>query len=173
MTSVGLLDFVSSPVVLLILGVAAALAWPISGRMHGPRLAGVMFVVSIGIIVALTLTPGPQGPGTLPPVPHFLERLNQPRALAGEFVSLPRDDEQVANIFLYLPIGFFGRFVWRKLVPTVLFGFALTAGIETMQIFVAGRAGSVTDIRNNTIGAIAGGLAAAALIHLGGNQTRS
>jgi glycopeptide antibiotics resistance protein len=66
--------------------------------------------------------------------------------------------EFTANIFMFLPIGLFflllfGRRFWWL---AILFGFALTVGIETAQLFIPGRVSDIRDIESNTIGAILG-----------------
>jgi VanZ family protein len=68
------------------------------------------------------------------------------------------DPEQIANIALYVPVGLFGRFVWRSAIGAAAFGTALTVVIETCQYGIVGRDGSLTDIRNNAAGAILGAL---------------
>jgi glycopeptide antibiotics resistance protein len=123
-----------------------------------------LFVVAVGVVVALTLTPSEPAPGVPVVVPpHFLEQIGDPRLVWSLLTAAPADAEQVANIALYVPVGLLGRLVWRRVGPATLAGLALTVAIETCQYSIIGRAGSITDIRNNTAGALLGALAAAAL----------
>lgn len=67
-----------------------------------------------------------------------------------------------ANIVLYAPLGMFGflsfphhREPFRMCVPIAI-GFALSCGLELLQLFVAGRYSSALDVLSNTIGAAIG-----------------
>jgi glycopeptide antibiotics resistance protein len=169
LTRIGLWTFVAEPATLAVLAATLLVAWPIgrrfADRYRCPRAVAVAFVITVGVVLALTLTPSKPANGVyevLPP--HYLSLLkNNPAALWAQFTSLPwNDDEQIANIALYLPVGLLGGFAWRSTVRASLFGMALTVAVETCQYGIIGRAGSLTDIRNNTAGAILGALAAAA-----------
>ena len=46
-----------------------------------------------------------------------------------------------------------------RIPRATLFGAALTVFVETCQYGIVGRAGSITDIRNNTLGALLGAIA--------------
>jgi VanZ family protein len=65
-----------------------------------------------------------------------------------------------------VPIGLVGRFVWGSAARAALAGAALTIFIETCQYGIVGRAGSFTDMRNNTAGAVLGALIAAGAAHV-------
>jgi len=63
-----------------------------------------------------------------------------------------------ANVAMFLPIGLFflllfGRRQWWL---AILFGFALTVGIETAQLYIPGRVSDIRDVISNTAGAIVG-----------------
>jgi glycopeptide antibiotics resistance protein len=162
--------FVQQPLPLLVFLAAVALCWPLgtalARRRRCSRAGASLFVSATGLVAALTLTPSTLAGG--PDYPHFLTLLHHsPGALRGQLFGPPTDIEQVANIALYVPIGAFGRLVWPSVVRATLVGLALTAGIELCQYDIAGRAGSLTDIRNNTIGALLGALLTAAAVRLG------
>jgi hypothetical protein len=141
----------------------SVVAWPvgrlIADRFRRPRVAAVLFVGAVGVVMALTLTPNHPAPGELTDVPpHFLRYLGDSHMVWAAVTSPPSDSEQIANIALYVPVGLFGRFVWRSALGAAAFGIALTVFIETCQYGIVGRDGSLTDIRNNAAGAVLGAL---------------
>jgi glycopeptide antibiotics resistance protein len=158
--------FITEPTALAVMVAALAVAWPIGGRLaahsHCTRANAILFVVTIGMVVALTMTPNEPTTGTgVPMPPHFLQQLGDGPLIWAKLTAAPDDSEQLANVALYIPVGFLGRLVWRNAVRAAGFGMALTVFIETCQYGIVGRAGSITDIRNNTAGAILGALFAA------------
>jgi glycopeptide antibiotics resistance protein len=169
LTATGLWRFATGPATVAVCVAVLAVAWPlgrrIAERCRCPRTVAVLFVVAAGLILALTLTPSEPGAG-LPQPPHFVHQLGHPRLVWATITAAPGDAEQWANIALYLPLGFLGRFVWRSAARASGFGLALTAFVETCQYGIVGRAGSITDIRNNTAGAVLGALAAATTARL-------
>jgi glycopeptide antibiotics resistance protein len=177
MTTEDLWGFVTGPAPLTVLAITLVVVWPAArwiGRRSGgrPVVAG-LFLLWVGIVVALTLTPSkpvPGAPVTMPP--HFLEQIGHPRLVLSLLTAAPSDAEQVANILLYVPVGFLARLVWRRTVPAALIGMALTIAIETCQYSIIGRAGSITDIRNNTAGAVIGALLGAT-VHGGAQWWKS
>jgi glycopeptide antibiotics resistance protein len=169
MTVDGLWDFVAEPATLAVLLATALLAWPvgrrIAGRFRCPRAAAVLLVVAVGVVVALTLTPSRPAPGVVEVLPpHYLTEIGKPRLVWARLTGAPSDAEQVANIALYVPIGLLGVFVRRSALRATLFGLALTVVIETCQYGIIGRAGSLTDIRNNTAGVLVGAVVAAGVL---------
>jgi MFS family permease len=153
----------------LALVVTFVVAWPvgrlIADRVGRPRVATVLFVAAVGVVMALTLTPNYPGPEDfLPPPPHFLHYIGDTHRIWAALTAPPSDPEQIANIALYVPVGLFGRFVWRSAIGAAAFGTALTVVIETCQYGIVGRDGSLTDIRNNAAGAILGALIGAVAI---------
>jgi glycopeptide antibiotics resistance protein len=171
LTSVGLLTFLAKPPTIAALTLAVVLAWPVSTsvvrRAHCPRPVALLFVLAVAGVLALTLTPNEPPPGVpLDQPPHFLTQLGSGRLLWASFAAAPDDAEQWANVLLYLPVGLFGYGVWRSAVRSAFFGTALTVFVETCQYGIVGRSGSLTDIRNNTAGAIVGALFAAVLRRL-------
>jgi VanZ family protein len=80
----------------------------------------------------------------------------------GGRLSMP---DVVSNILLFVPFGVFGVWarprarsvIWRIVFLTVL-GAALSAGVETLQLFTLDRTSSVGDLCANTLGVFAGGL---------------
>ena len=118
-------------------------------------------------MLALTLTPNEPVDGIYPVMPpHFLTQLTDPALVWSTLTAAPSDAEQWANVALYVPIGLIGRFVWRTAARAALAGTALTIFVETCQYGIVGRAGSLTDMRNNTAGTILGALVAAGAAYL-------
>lgn len=169
MTAQGLWAFITGPAAVGVFLATALLAWPVGVRIargrRCSRAAAVLLVAAVGVIVALTLTPHRTAPGVaevLPP--HYLTQIGDVRLVWSRLTAAPSDDEQLANIALYLPVGMLGRLVWHGAGRATLAGTALTVVIETCQYGIIGRAGSLTDIRNNSLGALIGAVAAAIVI---------
>ena len=164
MNAVGLWGFLSAPAPFVVLGAVALIAVPAGLKLAAwrkcSRVAAVLLVLMVGVIAALTLTPSQTPPevGEVLP-PHYLTQLDHPRAVWAQLIAPPADDEQQANIALYVPIGVFAALVFGTIPRATLFGAALTVFVETCQYGIAGRAGSITDIRNNTLGALLGAIA--------------
>jgi glycopeptide antibiotics resistance protein len=162
-------EFVTAPAAFVVIIATFAIAWPLGRRMAAryrcsPAIA-ILFVIAIGAILALTLTPSEPSGIPFPRPPHFLQQLGDGRLIWANLVTPPDDSEELANIAIYLPAGFLGRFVWGSVGRATSVGLVLTIFIETCQYGVIGRAGSITDIRNNTLGAFFGALLAAMIIH--------
>ncbi len=76
-------------------------------------------------------------------------------------------DDVVANIFLYIPFGFFAFYALaRRRLPSVAAataaGFSLSLLVELVQFYDIGRFQELSDIYSNTLGALLGAAAAAA-----------
>jgi hypothetical protein len=76
-TAEGLWQFVIGPPALAVLTVTVLAAWPIGRRLadrfHSHRAVAVLFVVAVGIVAALTLTPNFPEAGVPEPLPpHYL-----------------------------------------------------------------------------------------------------
>jgi glycopeptide antibiotics resistance protein len=175
MTTQSFITFISNPVPQIVFAIFLAAAWPLGrliGRDTRRRLVAALFVVSIGVIVALTATPSYADPASFAAIPpHFLTQLDQPRLILAKLVAAPSDAEQIANIALYVPLGVFGRLLLRSTARATLFGFLLVFTIETIQYAIPGRAGSITDIRNNVLGTFLAAVATAAVVYLSKEDT--
>jgi glycopeptide antibiotics resistance protein len=163
--------FVLGRSALVVLLVTAVVAWPLSrlvaDRFGRSRVATVLFLASVGVVMALTLTPNYPAPGEITVMPpHFLQYIGNRHMVWAALTSPPADSEQIANIALYVPVGLFGRFVWRSTIGAAAFGIALTVAIETCQYGIVGRDGSLTDIRNNAAGAVLGALIGAVAVRV-------
>jgi glycopeptide antibiotics resistance protein len=159
-------EFLRGRAAFAVLVATAIVSWPlgrlIADRFGRSRAWTVLFVAAVGVVMALTLTPNYPVPGEPTEVPvHFLQQLGHLNRLRLALTSPPTDSEQIANIALYVPVGLFGRFVWGSALRATVFGTALTVVIETCQYGIVGRDGSITDIRNNAVGALLGAVAAA------------
>ncbi|MEV8508798.1 VanZ family protein [Actinoplanes sp. NPDC051475] len=161
MTAQSFATFIGNPVPQIVFAVFLVLAWPLSrlaGRDTKRRWAAALFFVSAGMIIALTATPSYANAASAIP-PHFLTELDHPGVIWAKLTAAPSDTEQLANIALYVPLGIFGRLLWRSTARATVCGFLLVLTIETVQYVIPGRAGSITDIRNNTLGAFLGAVA--------------
>jgi glycopeptide antibiotics resistance protein len=168
LTAEGLWNFLTGPAALAVIVATLAVAWPLGRRLADryqcPRAAAVLFIVTVGLILALTLTPSEPTAGIPRPL-HFVYLLDSPRLVWAQLIAPPDDSEELANIAIYLPAGFLGRHVWGSVARATGAGLALTVFVETCQYGVIGRAGSITDIRNNALGAFIGAVLAATVVH--------
>ena len=118
--------------------------------------AAIVVVIAYGSLYPFEFRIPPNGIG---PVSTFLASWNE-RPGRGDFL---------ANILLYLPLGFFfvlglerGPRRVGKLAMVVLAGAMLSLSVELTQYYDAGRVTSATDFYSNTLGTLLGGLAALA-----------
>lgn len=133
----------------LIGGVILYLAYRIAGRKGcGLHILGItIFCCILELIFCIT---------GLPDVTSFhfqlLGNINlTPFAMSGLY-------QYVANIILFLPVGFFLPLLWQQFVRplhTVGTGFMLSLGIELIQLFTY-RATDIDDLLMNTLGTVAG-----------------
>jgi nitrate/nitrite transporter NarK len=168
--------FMTQPYTSVALGFAIAASWPL-GRWLAPRrgrsrVIAALFALSAGLILALTLTPNE--PGRYSPFPaHYLTQLSHPGRAWAALWALPDDREEYANIALYLPLGFLARHFLGSAAGAALCGMALTVFVETCQYGIVGRDGSLTDIRNNSLGTVLGVAAAVGAIRVAGPRIRA
>jgi hypothetical protein len=103
----------------------------------------------------LVLMPGRGGLANLDQI------LADPRSLAVALL--------LANVLLYVPIGFFGTFGWHRWRAVVLLAsLALSIGVEALQFSVLGRVASIDSVMLNVGGALLGmALASIVLARLG------
>lgn len=76
-------------------------------------------------------------------------------------------ETSLLNVLLFIPLGFFLPLFWkrfRKMWPTVLFGFCISLLIEVLQIFTF-RASDVNDLMTNTLGTLIGWGISRMLLH--------
>jgi VanZ family protein len=76
----------------------------------------------------------------------------------------------VANVLLYVPLGFFGILALRqelgnrrRLVLVSLLGFVVCVSVEILQFYDAGRITNMSDLYLNTFGTLLGAIAGAAI----------
>jgi glycopeptide antibiotics resistance protein len=126
-------------------------------RRH-PILTVVTFAY-LGVVALITLWPQPPQPGQNLLFIRLLTALARIDALDWLTYSTI---ESLANVAMFVPIGvffvlLFGRRYWWV---AILAGMALTAAIETSQIFIPGRVPDVRDLVANSVGAAVGVIAA-------------
>ena len=136
------------PATLAVLALTCALAWPL-GRRRG-RL-GVLFVLTLGAILAATATNWLFRPG-LSGLPPYLREFTDPAYLFGGFGG---NLERLANIGLFLPLALLATLLWRR--PLLVIGScaALSFLLEAWQSLI-GRGGDAVDVVHNTTGAVLG-----------------
>lgn len=122
---------------------------------RAPRTTTVLAVLALVAVLGATLDPE----GT-------------PSAAVGCSVGLPylapTASESVANVLLFVPVVFLAGLRTARPLLTAAAGIGLSAGIEAAQAFVLGigRACDTSDLVTNAIGAVIGGLLAAAALGL-------
>jgi VanZ family protein len=102
---------------------------------------------------------------------EHLARLNLNPFIAadtGRRVSIP---DFVSNLLLFGPFGFFGiwtlsrpRSLGARIAIVAALGFALSAGVEVLQLFTVDRTSSISDLFANSAGALGGAVAALLLL---------
>ena len=120
------------------------------------------FLIAAAIIVAVILY------GSLYPFAFY-----QPEGGAGPLIHLaqswaetPGRGDFVANVFLYLPLGFFGSLAvagsgrtFRRILLVALAGGTLSTTMELTQYYIAGRVSAADDVYANLIGTLLGAIA--------------
>ncbi len=138
-----------------------------------PPSPGWLALASLAVIAVLVVTLRPDDfPGfstgtNLHPLEHHrraLMALFQPGANRPVILHYLLTDV-VGNVLLFLPVGLTvagalgRRSPALRLVAAVLFGAVLSAGIETLQLVIPGRATDVDDVIFNALGALLGAVA--------------
>ena len=87
--------------------------------------------------------------------------------LLGTWANRPSRGDFLANILLYMPLGFFGMLsfsrrvgFWLRLLLVVAGGAALSVTMELIQFYDAGRVTNASDVYTNTFGTLIGALVA-------------
>lgn len=120
------------------------------------RLQVVWLIAAIAAVVVMTLQPGPDGFGApLPSLPNPLAPVVVPDA--------------VANVVLYLPLGFTATLLWKSKPHRVFMAtglaFCVSLAIELAQwILPISRSAQIHDVIFNTLGGFVGGVAAALVL---------
>lgn len=158
--------FLFQPAVLVMLIASAVIALPagrwLARRYRCPRSVAVGFVVACGVVVSLTAVNGSMYGRPFSErwwIPDYLRQLTYDGFLYAELTSLCGNPEEVANVLLFVPVGFLGCLLWRSALRTVAFVACFTLAVETWQSII-GRASSLGDLLHNVIGGIAGVLLA-------------
>ena len=151
------LAVVSRPALLVLLMVAAMVAWPVGRRVRPDRpVLGALFVFTLGAVLsATTTTAHPYPSGAL--IGSYLAGFADPAYLLGGFGG---SREKLANIGLFLPLGLLAALVLRRHAAVLGGCVALTFLIELWQAFI-GRGGDAVDVVHNSVGAFLGVVAAA------------
>jgi VanZ family protein len=128
------------------------------------RVQAIWLSAALAAVAALTLQPGPGGFDA--PLPSILNP-----------ISPLRVPDAVANVVLYLPVGFFAASVWRSkphpMVWATGLAFALSLLIEFAQLVVPiSRSAESHDVVFNTIGGLIGALAACWALRRSGTSER-
>lgn len=135
---------------LTILAATVVLAWPL-GRLLGRGALGVVFVVILGATLAATTTtevPYYSAGG----IELYLREFAHPTVLLEGFAS---NDERLANIGLFLPLGSVATLLWYRPIAVVCACAALSFVVEGWQGFI-GRGGDAVDVVHNSAGALLG-----------------
>ncbi len=143
---------VSQPRLLVLLGVTVLVAGPIGVRLSpGRRHLGVLFVLTLGAVLAATTTTGELRPSLLG-VRSYLDGFAHPAYVISGFGS---SREKIANVGLFLPLGLLAVRLWPRPLIVLAALATLTFGIELWQALI-GRGGDAVDVLHNTVGALVG-----------------
>jgi len=153
---------VPTALVLVALGCAAVGYAALRSRTYGPRALRALAAVSL--LAALALTLAPTG------------RTSPTRGCTVQF-DLPTlgSVELLANVALLLPATLFVALATRRPVLAAVSGSVLSVAIEAVQsqVTAIGRACDTNDWAMNSLGVLAGALAAGALLALTATTTVS
>jgi VanZ family protein len=129
---------------------------------RGARRLNKGFLIAAAIIVAVILYGSLypftfyQPEGGVGPLQHLLQ----------SWAETPGRGDFAANIFLYLPLGFFGSLAFAgsgRTVPRILLvtlaGGLLSTTMELAQYYIAERVSAADDVYANLIGTLLGGIA--------------
>jgi hypothetical protein len=138
----------TKPATLIVLALTLLLAWPL-GRRRGAT--GVLFVVTLGAILAATATTRLFHFGVADVRP-YLGQFGDPAYVFGGFAG---NLERLCNIALFLPLGLLATLLWRRPLLVVASCSGLSFLLEAWQA-VIGRGGDAIDVAHNTVGAALG-----------------
>ena len=133
------------------------------------RLPAILWALSAVFIVYGTTIPFNFVSSRQVALAH-LSRVTPNPFISPETGSRPSIPDFVSNVLLFVPFGCFG--IWarpraRSVVARIAFltmlGAALSAGVETLQLFTVDRTSSVGDVLANTVGTLAGAVTATLL----------
>lgn len=159
----------SLPSILLALLLVGGGRWLVRWRrgrsVRWPReLAVLLFVCYLAFLLSITLNLEMVWVslfhGWTPPAPRWFQGGINLCLWSGLRVDSLWEGVMLAgNVAMFLPLGFFLPLLWRwkRVIPVVAVGAALSLSIEGMQ-FVIGRALDVSDVYLNTLGTALGWL---------------
>lgn len=115
-----------------------------------------IWIVIFSILVVLV--------ATLFPFNFYFHEINSFSEIIGNFNNLSSFQDQVNNVFLFMPLGFGIASLFQKfrvkfivqLLVVLLAGASLSTFVEVLQIFLPSRMPTPADIVNNTIGGFLG-----------------
>src|SRR4051794_40883144 len=143
-------NIVNQPALLAILCVTVVLAWPL-GRLLNRGLLGVAFVVILDAVLAATATTK-MPYYSIGGIEGYFGSFVHPAHLLEGFAS---NEEKLANIGLFVPLGSVATLLWLRPVVLIGAGAALSFVIEAWQAFI-GRGGDAGDVVHNSAGALIG-----------------
>lgn len=129
------------------------------------RLAVVWLIAAIGGVLLLTLQPGSNG-------------IAEPRSSIFNPLSPIAQQDAIANVLLYLPVGFFATLGWRAspkpVARTVALCLGLSLGVELTQwVAPIDRAATTHDVMFNVLGGFVGAVAGAFVAHAAHRLSRA
>ncbi len=156
---------VARPTALAILVGGLLAAWfaapRLSRKFHCGRIAAGALPVSLVVILALTLPGDGREPvtGGAGAVADFASQLADFDRIVRYVSQLAAGgNEQLANIALFIPLGFLGYWTTRRAGLVICLCVLLSIVIEAWQSY-AGRSGTLSDVINNSFGGVVGTLA--------------
>jgi VanZ family protein len=126
---------------------------------RGPHRLNKGFLIAATIIAAVILY------GSLYPFTFYKPEggVGPLKHLAQSWAEAPGRGDFIANIFFYLPLGFFGSLAvagsgrtWRRILFVTLAGGLLSTAMELTQYYIAERVSAADDVYANLIGTLLG-----------------
>ena len=145
---------------------AAVLCVPVArllGGRPGRTLLALLALAPILVFTAPLEAPGWQD-GAVARLADYVRSFLHAATFHAELDAPASPDERMANLLLFVPLGFFGALATRRAVSTAIAAAALSFGIEGWQAVSGVRVATAADWLYNSSGALIG--AAAGLVVL-------
>ncbi|MDR7252097.1 hypothetical protein J2X46_001073 [Nocardioides sp. BE266] len=142
-------------------------------RLHpyARALVAVLLAAWLAVLAVALLAPSPAGPTWLV---ETVARIGAEEGLPSSLVATSRV-EFVLNVVAFAPVPFLGAMLWDRLTwrDWTAGGFVASFAVEVVQaVALSERSATMSDVVANTLGALVGAVAGAALVGILGTAER-